>query len=105
MKNTLLIILILFSFYAKGQELIFGDSTIVKQIKAKTSWIYENKDETRFFLTKKSFYPIKAYGTYIDGHWENRGYMRNYFSYNLTKNLVLSTVFDSYASLNEHNNL
>ena len=69
MKN--IILLTIFTFIVsgvKGQEVVFGDSTIVDKIKAKTSWIYSNKDKTYFLLTNQQLQEKYANGTSITAH-------------------------------------
>ncbi len=67
-RSVILLTLILLSTVSNGQELVFGDSTVVNSIKSKTSKIYESKDKTSFYLTKKRLRKVKTYGTNIIAH-------------------------------------
>jgi hypothetical protein len=72
MRVIIFISICLFSCYSiKGQELLIGDATVVKAIKAKTSKIYNNKDQTYFLLTKKQLRSTKTYGINIIAHSKN----------------------------------
>ncbi len=64
----LLLLQIIFYTSTLGQELVFGDQSAEESIKKNTSWIYENKDETRFFLTKKRLQKIKSSSTSLVVH-------------------------------------
>ena len=66
MRNIILIIILNFNaFIVLGQDRVYGDSTIVKKIKVKTSFIYENNDKTYFLLTNKQLQDEKTNGTSI----------------------------------------
>jgi len=69
MRNFIFIIILTFNVYiAKGQKIAYGDSTIVREIKTKTSWIYENKDETYFLLTNQQLQQEYTKGTNITAY-------------------------------------
>jgi len=64
----MLFFFIIYSFDLIGQGLIIGDSTVVDEIKSKTSEIYENKDKTYFFLTKVPLRQEQTLATTITAH-------------------------------------
>ena len=71
MKTNLLLAALIFSLFAlsaSGQETSFGDEKIKAEVKKKTSAIYDNKDNTHFFLTKKSFGAKSTCGTEITAY-------------------------------------
>lgn len=91
MNRTLILLILMFSStISKGQELVFGDSTVVENIKSKTSEIYENKDRTSFFLTKKRLRKIKTSGIEITAHSKNDT-IRRIVAISMTKNGQLGT--------------
>lgn len=53
---------------SNGQELSYGNESIIGEVKKKTSQIYETKDETRFFLTKQSLQKSVINGMSITAH-------------------------------------
>lgn len=83
-------ILMLLCLISNAQELIVGDSTVVKNIKSKTSKIYENKDKTSFYLTNKRLRKIKTFGTNIIANFKNDTINR-IVSISMTKNGQLAT--------------
>ncbi len=89
-KNIISLILIMFCFSTKGQELVIGDSTVVDAIKKNTSKIYNDKDKTFFYLTKKCLRQVKTYGMSITAHSKNDTINR-IISISMTKNGQLST--------------
>ncbi len=78
------------SFSVQGQEFIFGDSSVVSRIKEKTSQIYENKDKTQFFLSKKKLQKKKTFGTSIIAH-SKEGLFNRIITFNSDQNGQLAT--------------
>ncbi|MEP5613520.1 MAG: hypothetical protein ABJP45_14810 [Cyclobacteriaceae bacterium] len=68
MKATILILSTILTLKVYGQELEFGDSTILQSIKPLTAEIYGNKDETFFFLSKMLFQEGAQGGTSFVAH-------------------------------------
>ncbi len=62
------IFILIFSAKSFGQETSFGDEKAKDEVKKKTSAIYDNKDKTHFFLTKKSFGVRSVCGTAITAY-------------------------------------
>lgn len=79
-----------YSLNSAGQEIVTGDSTVVDEIKRRTSEIYENRDRTDFFLTKKPLRQMKIYGTEIIVH-SNKGAVNRIIAKSTTKRGQLST--------------
>jgi hypothetical protein len=65
MKKLVSCILILLSLFCYSQEISFGDTAMIREIKKKCSLIYETKDSTIFLLTKSNFHQNAASGTNI----------------------------------------
>jgi hypothetical protein len=63
MRNRITYFLILIISYANSQEIIFGDTAMMKSIQRKCSIIYDTKDTTNFLLTKTVFYKNAIGGT------------------------------------------
>ncbi|MCW5911538.1 MAG: hypothetical protein KIT62_10710 [Cyclobacteriaceae bacterium] len=61
-KITVSLFILAFPFMVNGQELSPGDSAIVKEIKAKTSQIYENSVKPNFYLTNQKLQSDKNFG-------------------------------------------
>ena len=59
------LLLLLMCHVAYGQEKVFGDTTVMRNIRAFTSTIYDLKDTTYFFLTKEKFFDNALAGTNI----------------------------------------
>ncbi len=94
MKNKLItFITILSCLCLNSQEAkVFGDSLIVAKVKAKTSMIFDNKDKTSFYLTKKRFHKEKTYGTNIIAHSKNGNFNR-IIAITTTKKGILSAEY------------
>ncbi len=60
--------LVAFSFFAQADIVSFGNKNIPVEVKKITSKIYETKDTTYFFLTKKSFSTKSTCGTDITAY-------------------------------------
>jgi hypothetical protein len=60
-----IILLLIICHVAKGQEKVFGDTTIMKNIQASAAAIYESKDTTYYFLTKEKLFDDAICGTNI----------------------------------------
>ena len=98
MKRIVHIVFLGFSLctYLKGQELSFGSESVVDQVKEKTSWIYENKDETHFFLTRQRLQKSAVYGLNITAHsLENK--VNRLITVGTTKDGQLSTEWYFHA--------
>ena len=89
-KSIVSLMLLLMCLSTKGQELLIGDSTVVDEIKKHTSKIYNNKDKTFFYLTKKNLRQVKTYGNNIIAHTKNDSINR-IISISMTKSGQLST--------------
>jgi len=63
MKNLINCILILASSCVYGQEIIFGDTAIIRNTQSKCSIIYDTKDTTVFLLTKATLFKNAISGT------------------------------------------
>lgn len=71
-RSTLLFfILLLFAIQANAQEIEFGDVSVVKGIKKKTSAIYDNSDKTDFYLTSQKLLPFLTRGVNLVAHQAN----------------------------------
>ncbi len=71
MKYLTFLTAISFSFDLVGQDLKYGDSTIVESVRKVTSEIYETKGKTDFYLTSRLFQENVVSGTSIVAHSKN----------------------------------
>ena len=58
----------LFTYSLLAQQINYGDSTVIQNISAKTSFVYNNHDKILFFLTKRSFVKGINHGSNITGY-------------------------------------
>ena len=63
MKNLIASLLILASVRAASQEMVFGDTAMIRSIQTKCSTIYDRKDSTTFLLTRVLFSDEATGGT------------------------------------------
>jgi hypothetical protein len=96
MRNIILIIILTFNVCSiKGQEIVYGDSTIVEKIKTQTSWIYENKDETYFLLTNQQLQEESTNGISTTAHSKS-GDINRIVTISFTENGQLSAEWYFY---------
>jgi hypothetical protein len=65
MKLYVVVVFICLTHHAKSQEIVFGDTNIIKDIQNKCSIIYESKDQTNFIVTRKRIFKGATSGTNI----------------------------------------
>lgn len=83
-------ILLFFTFSLASQEITFGNFSAMKKVKTKTSFIYENKDATKYYLTKKQLFHTNTKGINITIHSLN-GEINRIITVSITKNGFLSS--------------
>jgi len=89
-KNSIWCLFIFCSLGSAGQEIIIGDSTIVGKVKPNTSQIFENRDRTYFFLTKKPLRQGQTIATNITAH-SNKGDINRIIAISITNKGQLAT--------------
>ncbi|MEO9483794.1 MAG: hypothetical protein ABJG47_10130 [Ekhidna sp.] len=92
MKRLIFGLMLMPALCLQGQELTSGDATVVDRIKKTTSFIYENKDETFFFLTNTQLEAANTHGTSLTAHLRD-GFINRAITISLTSNGQLSSEF------------
>lgn len=68
MKKLIGILFFIISTSLTSQTMTYGDSSVMNVVRKKTSWIYEHKDATHFYLTQKRLLNKKTNGLSITAH-------------------------------------
>lgn len=92
MKGLVFALILMQAICLNGQRIKSGDSTVVDSIKKTASWIYENKDETFFFLTKDQLQSLNEVGTSIIAHQKD-SLINRIITISMTPNGQMSTEY------------